>query len=61
MSKNKLKPLKSLEEDKKALAAKRAKDEARKKEVADKVKAAGLAKGGMAKKKKNNVDKEATS
>lgn len=50
--KSKLKPLKSLEEDKKALAAKRAKDEARKKEVADKVKAAGLAKGGMAKKKK---------
>lgn len=50
--KSKLKPLKSLEEDKKALAAKRAKDEARKKEVAAKVKAAGLAKGGMAKKKK---------
>jgi len=52
LAKNKLKPLKTLEEDKKALAAKRAKDEARKKEVAAKVKAAGLAKGGMAKKKK---------
>ena len=50
--KSKLKPLKTLEEDKKALAEKRAKDEARKKEVAAKVKAAGLAKGGMAKKYK---------
>lgn len=47
--KSTLKPLKTLEEDKKALAEKRAKDEARKKEVAAKVKAAGLAKGGMAK------------
>ena len=52
LAKNKLKPLKSLEQDKKDLAAKRAKDEARKKEVAAKVKAAGLAKGGMAKKYK---------
>lgn len=52
LAKAKLKPLKTLEEDKKALAEKRAKDEARKKEVADKVKAAGLAKGGMTKKKK---------
>ena len=50
-SKSKLKPLKTVEEDKKALAEKRAKDEARKKEVAAKVKAAGLAKGGMAKRK----------
>ena len=51
-NKSKLKPLKTVEQDKKDLAAKRAKDEARKKEVAAKVKAAGLAKGGMAKKKK---------
>jgi len=51
LAKSKLKPLKTVEEDKKALAEKRAKDEARKKEVAAKVKAAGLAKGGMAKRK----------
>ena len=50
LAKSKLKPLKTVEEDKKALAEKRAKDEARKKEVAAKVKAAGLAKGGMTKK-----------
>ena len=54
--KSKLKPLKTLEEDKKALADKRAKerakDEARKKEVAEMVKRANLSKGGMAKKGK---------
>ena len=49
--KSKLKPLKTMAEDRKALDEKAAKKKAREEEVKKMVKAAGLAKGGMAKKK----------
>ena len=49
--KSKLKPLKTMAEDRKALDEKAAKKKAREEEVKKRVKAAGLAKGGMAKKK----------
>lgn len=49
--KSKLKPLKTMAEDRKALDEKVAKKKAREEEVKKMVKAAGLAKGGMAKKK----------
>jgi len=48
--KSKLKPLKSMAEDRKALDEAAAKKKAREEEVKKMVKAAGLAKGGMAKK-----------
>jgi hypothetical protein len=50
--KSKLKPLKTMAEDRKALDEAAAKKKAREEEVKKMVKAAGLAKGGMAKKKK---------